>query len=103
MEGSHRALALPLALGRRRDKRRYDRPRYGGGRRARQPRHHTERALGGGGIRLGLAAQCDDSSLMSTAFSEASALVANDPGLTDHPALLKSIEKMFTAEAGTMN
>ena len=56
-----------------------------------------------GGIRLGLAEQCDDSSLMSSAFSEASALVVKDPSLSDHPELLRSIEKMFTAEAGTMN
>ena len=56
-----------------------------------------------GGIRLNLAAQCDDSSLMNAAFSEAAALVASDPGLVRHEELRASVEKLFLAEAGTMN
>jgi len=56
-----------------------------------------------GGIRLGLAEQCDDSSLMSSAFSEASALVAKDPELSSHPRLLSSVQKMFISEERTMN
>lgn len=56
-----------------------------------------------GGIRLGLAEQCDDSTLMSSAFSEAAALISKDPTLEEHPALLASLEKLFTPEAGTMN
>jgi transcription-repair coupling factor (superfamily II helicase) len=56
-----------------------------------------------GGIRLGLAEQCDDSSLMSNAFSEASALVAKDPELSSYPRLLASVQKMFISEKRTMN
>ena len=56
-----------------------------------------------GGIRLNLAAQCDDSPLMNAAFSEAAALVASDPGLVRHAELRASVEKLFLAEAGTMN
>jgi ATP-dependent DNA helicase RecG len=56
-----------------------------------------------GGIRLGLAEQCDDSALMSGAFSEAASLIGTDPTLENHPALLASLHKLFTPEAGTMN
>ena len=56
-----------------------------------------------GGIRLGLAEQCEDSTLMSSAFSEAAALIAKDPHLEAHPDLLESLNKLFTTEAGTMN
>ena len=56
-----------------------------------------------GGIRLGLAEQCDDSSLMSSAFSEASALVSKDPELSEHPLLLDSVRKMFISDERTMN
>lgn len=56
-----------------------------------------------GGIKLNLAEQCEDSSLMTGAFAEAAALVSADPRLEKHPELLKSIEKMFTSEARTMN
>ena len=56
-----------------------------------------------GGIRLGLAEQCDDSALMSSAFSEAASLIGKDPTLENHPALLASLHKLFTPEAGTMN
>ena len=40
---------------------------------------------------------------MSSAFSEAAALNSKDPTLEEHPALLASLEKLFTPEAGTMN
>lgn len=56
-----------------------------------------------GGIRMGLAGQCDDSKLMSSAFSEAAAIVKGDPDLELHPELKLSIQSLFTAEAGTMN
>ena len=56
-----------------------------------------------GGIKLNLAEQCEDASLMTSAFSEAAALVASDPRLEDHPLLFKSVEKMFLAESRTMN
>ena len=56
-----------------------------------------------GGIKLNLAEQCEDASLMTSAFSEAAALVSADPRLENHKGLLKSVKKMFLAEARTMN
>lgn len=56
-----------------------------------------------GGIRLKLAEQCDDSSLMSSAFAEANALVGLDPGLSHYPLLRAEIERMISLESGIMN
>ena len=56
-----------------------------------------------GGIKLNLAEQCEDASLMTSAFSEAAALVAGDPRLEEHVELRRSVEKMFLAEDRTMN
>ena len=56
-----------------------------------------------GGIKLPLAEQCDDASLMSSAFAEASALLSKDPGLADHPNLRSRINNMFEIQNRTMN
>ena len=56
-----------------------------------------------GGIRMSLAESCDDSSLMSSAFAEAAALISADPTLEYHRGLASAIERLFELEAGTMN
>ena len=56
-----------------------------------------------GGIKLPLAEQCDDASLMSSAFSEASALLSSDRTLSAHPALRKRVLDMFEIQDRTMN
>ncbi len=56
-----------------------------------------------GGIKLNLAEQCEDASMMTSAFEEAGAIVSEDPKLENHPELRKAIEKMFLAEDRTMN
>ena len=56
-----------------------------------------------GGIRLSLAESCDDSSIMTSAFAEAAALVASDPRLKNHPDLAERVQELFRLEAGTMN
>jgi ATP-dependent DNA helicase RecG len=56
-----------------------------------------------GGIRLKLAEQCDDSSLMSSAFAEANALVSRDPSLSQHPLLRAEISRMISGDNGIMN
>ena len=56
-----------------------------------------------GGIRLNLAESCDDPTLMSSAFAEAAELVAADPDLSGHRALLERVISLFAPEAGTMN
>ncbi len=56
-----------------------------------------------GGIRLPLAEQCDDTSLMNAAFAEASELLAGDPELSEHATLRSLVLNMMTPEAGTLN
>ena len=56
-----------------------------------------------GGIRLNLAESCDDSGLMSSAFSEAASLISGDPSLSRHPAIDDKVRRLFRLEAGTMN
>ena len=56
-----------------------------------------------GGIRLNLAESCDDPQLMSSAFAEAASLVAADPTLSEHSALIERVRSLFSLEAGTMN
>ena len=56
-----------------------------------------------GGIRLPLAEQCDDATLMSAAFAEANAILAADKTLASHPQLKGKIMSMFSIESRTMN
>ena len=56
-----------------------------------------------GGVKFRLAELCDDAELLKNAFDEAKLLLADSPDLSDHPALAKEVNKMFTLEAGTIN
>jgi ATP-dependent DNA helicase RecG len=56
-----------------------------------------------GGIKLPLAEQCDDATLMSAAFAEANALLSRDKNLASHQALKKRIVSMFEIQDRTMN
>ena len=56
-----------------------------------------------GGIKLPLAEQCDDATLMSAAFEEANKLLAADKDLASHGAIKARLDNMFSLVAGTMN
>ena len=56
-----------------------------------------------GGVRFRLAELCDDTGLMSVAFSEARALIAADPALEKHPALRTQVTRMFAADPHSVN
>ena len=56
-----------------------------------------------GGIKLPLAEQCDDASLMSSAFAEASALLSRDKSLSAYPLLKWRVMSMFEIQDRTMN
>jgi len=56
-----------------------------------------------GGIKFRLAELCDDTGLLSTAFSEARALVENGDRLSEYPDLKNAVDKMFTLNTETIN
>ena len=56
-----------------------------------------------GGVRFRLAALCDDTGLMKSAFTEAKALILADPELSTAPILAARVRSMFTLEEGTIN
>lgn len=56
-----------------------------------------------GGIRFKLAELCDDTGLMSAAFSEAKALIAKDAVLEGYPSLKREAERMFTPDVNAIN
>ena len=56
-----------------------------------------------GGVRFRLAALCDDTGLMKTAFAEAKALIGDDPDLSGQPLLAERVRGMFALEEGTIN
>ncbi len=56
-----------------------------------------------GGVRFRLAALCDDTGLMKTAFAEARAMIEDDPDLSGHPLLAERVRGMFALEEGTIN
>ncbi len=56
-----------------------------------------------GGVRFRLAELCDDSGLLTVAFAEARALIAEDPTLAAYPLLSERVGKMFSVEDGTLN
>ena len=56
-----------------------------------------------GGVKFRLAALCDDTGLLSAAFASAKTLIASDPELTAHPSLKKTVDRMFTLDADTIN
>ena len=56
-----------------------------------------------GGVRFKLAELCDDTGLMTLAFSEARAILQGDPSLSSHPALKKQIESLFVSDTAFVN
>ncbi|MBQ3482848.1 MAG: ATP-dependent DNA helicase RecG [Clostridia bacterium] len=56
-----------------------------------------------GGVRFRLAALCDDTGLMTAAFTEARALIERDAELAAHPALRDTVHRMFTLDADTIS
>ncbi|MBQ9783762.1 MAG: ATP-dependent DNA helicase RecG [Clostridia bacterium] len=56
-----------------------------------------------GGVRFRLAALCDDTGLMKTAFADARELIEGDPALSGYPLLAECVHRMFTLEEGTIN
>ena len=56
-----------------------------------------------GGIRFRLAELCDDTGLLTLAFSEAKALVQKDPELSAHPLLRREVERLFSFDDTVVN
>ena len=56
-----------------------------------------------GGVKFRLAELCDDTGLMSAAFSEAKALIAKDATLQGYDLLRREVEKMFTPDGRAVN
>ena len=56
-----------------------------------------------GGVRFKLAELCDDTGLMSAAFSEAKSLIDKDAGLKEYPHLRREAERMFTPDESAIN
>ena len=56
-----------------------------------------------GGVRFKLAELCDDTGLMSAAFSEARALVGADPQLDEYPVLKKRAQSLFCLNGYDVN
>lgn len=56
-----------------------------------------------GGVRFRLAELCDDTGLMSVAFSEAKTLISADPELREHALLRSQVERMFSPDAHSVN
>jgi len=56
-----------------------------------------------GGVKFKLAELCDDTGLMTTAFTEARELLASDSELLNHPLLRKKVDYMFSPDADAVN
>ena len=56
-----------------------------------------------GGVRFRLAALCDDTGLLNTAFARARALIDTDPELSAHPLLRQSVDRIFTLSPDTIS
>lgn len=56
-----------------------------------------------GGVRFRLAELCDNAELMTAAFAEAKALLAESPTLDGYPLLADQVQRMFTLQKGTIN
>ena len=56
-----------------------------------------------GGVKFRLAALCDDTGLLTAAFTRARELIAADEGLIGHPLLKKTVDEMFTLDADTIS
>ena len=56
-----------------------------------------------GGIRFKLAEFCDDTGLMTVAFSEAKAILKSSPDLAQYPLLRAEIERLFDFDSSVIN
>jgi ATP-dependent DNA helicase RecG len=56
-----------------------------------------------GGVKFRLATLCDDTGLLGAAFGEARKLIECDPTLAEHPALRRTVERMFTLDGDTIS
>ena len=56
-----------------------------------------------GGIRFRLAELCEDTGLLTIAFSEAKALIQRDPTLSAHPLLRREVEQLFSFDDTVVN
>ena len=56
-----------------------------------------------GGVRFRLAALCDDTGLLTAAFTRACELIAVDSDLSAHPHLRETVDAMFTLNADTIS
>ena len=56
-----------------------------------------------GGVKFRLAALCDDTGLMTRAFSRARALIDSDPQLAAHPVLRAAVDSAFTLSPDTIS
>ena len=56
-----------------------------------------------GGIRFKLAEFCDDTGLMTVAFTEAKAILKNSPDLAQYPLLRAEVERYFDFDSSVVN
>ena len=56
-----------------------------------------------GGLKFKLAELCEDTGLFKTAFAEAKGLLERDGDLSEHKALRREVDKLFTLEEGTIS
>ncbi|MBQ3063324.1 MAG: ATP-dependent DNA helicase RecG [Clostridia bacterium] len=56
-----------------------------------------------GGVKFRLAALCDDTGLLTAAFTEAKKLAEKDPELTNYPTLRQTVDTMFTLDSDTIS
>lgn len=56
-----------------------------------------------GGIRFRLAELCEDTGLLTLAFSEAKALIQADPELRSYPLLRNDVERLFSFDESVIN
>ncbi len=65
---------------------------------------NTEAAIRqSGGVRFRLAALCDDTGLLSAAFTRARELILEDPELGAHPTLRATVDRMFSLSPDTIS
>ena len=56
-----------------------------------------------GGLRFRLADLCDDGDLMTSAATAARTLLNDDPDLSHHPELRRTVEDLFCVDSGTLS
>ena len=56
-----------------------------------------------GGVRFRLAELCEDTGLLTLAFSEAKALIQKDPELSSYPLLRREVERLFSFDDTVVN